>query len=247
MTWLEVWAAGLPTVNRSRKCHASTGIPSDLSHRFGRPSEPRHGPIAFQRSRETRRMSDLTRLRGFVKDFTDLIDEVGMDEPRILDAGERLLSELVGNDDWLPEAFSAPHPDHYEQYLLHCDPKERFSVVSFVWGPGHTTPIHDHTVWGLVGILRGAERNTEFVLGASGEPPRASDEEICSAGDVARVSPTVGDIHRVSNVADHPSVSIHVYGANIGRVSRHVYDERTGEEKSFISGYSSKVLPNIWG
>lgn len=191
-------------------------------------------------------MSDLTRFRTFVRDFTDLVDEAGTDEPHILESGADLLADLIANDDWLPDDFAAPHPDHYQQYLLHCDPRERFSVVSFVWGPGHTTPIHDHTVWGLVGVLRGAERNTEFVRAEHGEAPRPAGEEVCTAGDVAKVSPTVGDIHRVTNVSDQPSVSIHVYGANIGQVSRHAYDDETGEEQTFVSGYSNQVLPNIW-
>ena len=91
-------------------------------------------------------MTELSRLTGFVKDFTALIDEVEDDEARILEDGGRLLADLIAHDDWLPDACAAPHADHYQQYLLHCDPKERFSVVSFVWGPGHTTPIHDHTV-----------------------------------------------------------------------------------------------------
>lgn len=191
-------------------------------------------------------MSNLPRLRAFVRDFTDLLDEVGTDEPSTLERGAPLLADLIATDDWLPDDFATPHPDHYQQYLLHCDPKQRFSVVSFVWGPGQVTPIHDHTVWGLVGVLRGAERNAQYVLAGEGEPPQLADEEVCRAGQVAEVSPAIGDIHRVSNVSDQPSVSIHVYGANIGEVSRHVYDEQTGEQQSFVSGYSSEVLPNIW-
>ena len=43
-------------------------------------------------------------------------------------------------------------------------------------------------------------------------------------GSVEAVSPTVGDIHRVINAFDdRVSVSIHVYGANIGAVERAVY------------------------
>jgi predicted metal-dependent enzyme (double-stranded beta helix superfamily) len=61
------------------------------------------------------------------------------------------------------------------------------------------------------------------------------------------VSPRVGDIHRVSNaLADRPSVSIHVYGGNIGAVRRHVYEPDTAHGKPFVSGYSSAVLPNLW-
>jgi predicted metal-dependent enzyme (double-stranded beta helix superfamily) len=192
-------------------------------------------------------MNDLSRLTGFVKDFTALIDEVDDDEARILESGERLLADLIAHDDWLPDACAAPHPDHYQQYLLHCDPGERFSLVSFVWGPGHTTPIHDHTVWGLVGILRGRERVTDLVLTGEGEPPARENEHLCVPGDVDRVSPTIGDIHEVANAdPDDPSISIHVYGANIGRVARHVFDPETGEKKAFVSGYSNETIPNIW-
>jgi predicted metal-dependent enzyme (double-stranded beta helix superfamily) len=66
-------------------------------------------------------------------------------------------------------------------------------------------------------------------------------------GEVDRVSPTLGDIHVVSNAyADRPSVSIHVYGANIGAVRRHVYDAASGAPREFISGYHNAVMPNLW-
>ncbi len=60
------------------------------------------------------------------------------------------------------------------------------------------------------------------------------------------MSPAVGDIHRVNNVYDdRVSVSIHVYGANIGAVRRSVYAE-DGTRKPFVSGYSNQTLPNLW-
>jgi len=66
-------------------------------------------------------------------------------------------------------------------------------------------------------------------------------------GQVDAVSPTVGDIHKVSNAfEDRTSISIHVYGANIGSTPRHVFDVGTGLVKDFVSGYSSSRLPNIW-
>ena len=66
------------------------------------------------------------------------------------------------------------------------------------------------------------------------------------AGDVEAVSPTVGDLHRVHNAhADRVSVSIHVYGANIGAVQRHTYPAEGGR-KPFVSGYSNALLPNLW-
>jgi len=41
-------------------------------------------------------------------------------------------------------------------------------------------------------------------------------------------------------------INIHVYGANIGAVRRHVFDIADGGVRSFTSGYSSVGLPNVW-
>jgi predicted metal-dependent enzyme (double-stranded beta helix superfamily) len=190
-------------------------------------------------------MSDpIAPLRDFVVAMTRLVGRAE-DEPTLLREGRALLSGLIARDDWLPEACSTPRADRYAQYLLHCDPLERFSVVSFVWGPGHRTPVHDHTVWGLVGQLRGAERCEEVRLDG-GQPVVSGQAHVMRPGDIEAVSPTVGDWHRVSSArVDGPSVSIHVYGANIGAVRRHRLDGE-GRIIDFVSGYDSATVPNLW-
>jgi predicted metal-dependent enzyme (double-stranded beta helix superfamily) len=192
-------------------------------------------------------MTNIEHLRRFVQDMTRAVEKFGQDEPAMLRAGRKLLAGLIARDDWLPEAFALPHSDGYRQYLLYCDPLERFSVVSFVWGPGHTTPVHDHTVWGLVGVLRGAEICKEFERAGDRQPMRKTGEHRLEPGGIDAVSPAIGDIHTVSNaLADRASISIHVYGANIGAVRRHVYVAETGAIRSFVSGYSNSVIPNLW-
>lgn len=169
----------------------------------------------------------------------------GPEEPAMLENGARLLGDLVAHDDWLPAQYAAPDPTRYQQFLLHADSLERFSLVSFVWGPGQSTPIHDHRVWGLVGVLRGAETNESFEREADGRL-RSLRTETLLPGRVVAVSPRVGDVHRVSNAyADRASISIHLYGGNIGAVRRATYDVN-GQEKSFISGYANVSLPNLW-
>jgi predicted metal-dependent enzyme (double-stranded beta helix superfamily) len=191
-------------------------------------------------------MTHIARLRDFVRSFTRLVDLAGQDEERIFSDGKAQLQALSAHDDWLPAQFAQPHPDRYQQYLLHCDPLERFSVLSFVWGPGQSTPLHDHTVWGMVGVLRGAELCEEFAAGAAGAL-RPSGAHRLEAGAIDLVSPRIGDIHRVSNArADAVSVSIHVYGANIGTVERHVYDPDSGQPSRFVSGYVNTLTPNLW-
>ena len=190
-------------------------------------------------------MTNIGPLRDFVTGMTDLADRAHGDEAAMIEGTHGFLVPLISTDDWLPEEFTC-EGDTYRQYLLHCDPKQRFSVVSFVWGPGQTTPVHDHMVWGLIGMLRGAEVGQRFAADGDG-PMTAGAEEALEQGDIEVVSPTVGDVHKVSNaLSDRASISIHVYGANIGAVSRHVFDPMTGTPKEFISGYSNETVPNLW-
>jgi predicted metal-dependent enzyme (double-stranded beta helix superfamily) len=192
-------------------------------------------------------MKNFARFRSFVQQLTRLIEKQGGDEGAMLADGESLLRELVAHDDWLPDALALPSSERYRQYLLHCDPLERFSVVSFVWMPGQKTPIHDHTVWGLVGVMRGEEHCEEFGEPVVGQPflPRAA--HAVRRGQIDRVSPAIGDIHVVSNAgAQGPSVSIHVYGGNIGAIRRHTFDPASGEASEFISGYDNDSIPNWW-
>ena len=189
--------------------------------------------------------SNLSRLRDFVRAFGAILDD-GPAEPQLLQRGGQLLAQLVQHDDWLPDEYAAPSTERYQQYLLHCDSRERFSVVSFVWGPGQATPVHDHTVWGLIGVLRGAELGQAYTRSATGALTQTGESERLVAGDVAAVSPAIGDIHKVENAVDTTSVSIHVYGANIGRVERATYAV-DGQPKRFVSGYANRTVPNIWG
>jgi predicted metal-dependent enzyme (double-stranded beta helix superfamily) len=185
------------------------------------------------------------RLPTFVEALDGLITRSDH-EAEILARAGALLKDLVSRDDWLPDAFAAPNPEHYRQYLLHADARARFSVVSFVWGPGQATPIHDHTVWGLVGMLRGAELSQAYSASGGRLRPQGPVRRLLP-GEVEAVSPTVGDIHRVANAFDdRVSISIHVYGADIGTVCRHTYDT-TGRTKTFISGYSSPIVAQAGG
>lgn len=192
-------------------------------------------------------MDTLAPLRDFVTATTHIVGQAGQNEAQCVAAVREQLARLIAHDGWLPDFATLPHPEHYQQYLLHCDPLERFSVVSFVWGPGQRTPIHDHCVWGLVGMLRGAETGQAFECQAAG-PMRAKGPAVrLSPGDIELVSPRTGDIHQVANaLADQSSISIHVYGGNIGAVARHVYDPATSVAKPFVSGYSSAQVPNLW-
>lgn len=185
------------------------------------------------------------KLRGFVSEIAQLVDS-NLPEAHLLEKGAVALGKLIAEDDWLPDTYAQPSPDRYQQFLLYADARQRFSVVSFVWGPGQQTPVHNHTVWGLVGVLRGAEVARSYARNDDGALVTLGEDQLLERGAVAAVSPSIGDIHRVSNAFDdRVSISIHVYGANIGGISRHVYPA-DGPPKPFISGYTNDTLPNLW-
>ncbi len=189
-------------------------------------------------------MTNIKPLRDFISDMTKLA-EVGMDEPSLLEKAAPLMQQLLSKDAWLPSAFAEPDERSYRQYLLHCDPLERFSLVSFVWGPGQKTPIHDHTVWGIIGVLRGSEVSQRYEWG-DGSLHETGGVEVLEAGAIDMVSPSIGDIHKVSNgLKSKPSVSLHLYGGNIGAINRHSFD-LGGATNTFRSGYSSNIVPNVW-
>ncbi|MGF6851366.1 cysteine dioxygenase [Paraburkholderia sp. CI3] len=182
-------------------------------------------------------MNETGKLKRFTDQMTALTTRGG-DDPTLIEGARELMKALVGADDWLSDEMAQPHPSHYRQYLLYRDPDERFVVVSFVWGPGQHAPVHDHTVWGVIGMLRGAERTLSYDF-QNGHLLRGTEARL-EPGDVEAVGPGIGDIHQVSNAyEDRVSISIHCYGADIGRVRRHVYDPDSAAVKEFVSGYAN--------
>src|SRR5690606_32115209 len=132
-------------------------------------------------------LESIAPLRNFVIALTGLAP--GFRHGHVRSQVGELLRELVAEDTWLPDAYAQPHSDFYQQYLLHCDPLEQFSVVSFVWGPGQRTPIHNHEVWGFVGVLRGAESARRYAPDSEGHLIAHGEEQRLESGEIDYVSP----------------------------------------------------------
>lgn len=188
------------------------------------------------------------RFQTFLRAMSSAIDSTDTEES-LLAAGAVALKDLVGNDDWLPDEYAVADADRYQQFLLHCDPDERFSVVSFVWAAGQETPVHDHCTWGLVGVLRGIEWSQKYAVTRCADGRESLEETGPSVeagrGEVDAVSPRLGDIHRVANRSADVAISIHVYGGNIGTIRRHVYGD-DGTRREFISGYAPTPYAQLW-
>jgi predicted metal-dependent enzyme (double-stranded beta helix superfamily) len=193
-------------------------------------------------------MTNIARLRHFVAEMTRLVSSsVPAGTRAAVDAARILLADLVAHDDWIPDAMARIPSHGYAQNLLWCDPLERFCIVSFVWSPGARTPIHDHQVWGLVGMLRGSETSQRFISDPQTGRLAKGDRAVLSPGDVEILLPSEGDIHQVANaLTERASISIHVYGGNIGAVRRHTFEADTGRPDLFVSGYTNRDTPNLW-
>lgn len=181
----------------------------------------------------------IPKLHRFINQISDIMDKSN-NESDILEKGTVCIKELVAVDDWLPPKYAQADDNDYLSYLLYEDPDERFSILSFVWGPGQSTVIHDHCTWGLVGCLRGKEISQHYIQAKNGHwVPDGRSEEIVAQTDnnIDIVSPAVGDVHRVYNgLLDRPSISIHIYGGNLAKISRHMYYE-DGASRIFVSKY----------
>jgi predicted metal-dependent enzyme (double-stranded beta helix superfamily) len=172
-------------------------------------------------------------LGRFAVSLGAVLDDAAGHEATVFHRGAPLLEQLVSDDGWLPPEFADARDRAYGSYLLYADPAERFVVVSFAWSDGAETPIHDHTVWGMIGVMRGCEISQRYrVDGACALV--AEREDRLEAGGVDTVSPTVGDIHKVRNGAG-ASVSIHVYGADLVKRPHLAYDARSGKSRMIFS------------
>jgi predicted metal-dependent enzyme (double-stranded beta helix superfamily) len=160
---------------------------------------------------------------------------------KIVSGVETHLRRLLAGPDWLEARYRRAIPAKpYAQYLLYRPSDHAFSVVSFVWNAGQGSPVHDHCTWGVIGQLEGEEEESRFRLTAAGL--ELIGVHRARRGDVAHVYPPARDIHQIHNRTASPTISIHIYGGDIGSQRRHVYDPATGRKQPFVSGYDEADL-----
>ena len=157
-------------------------------------------------------------LTAFASDLEGLAD-------RPYAIGERL-GALLAEDGWLAPEHREPDPAAYRQHLLHVSPDRRLSIVALVWLPGQRTAIHDHVSWCVVGVYEGQERETRYRAVEAGGRRHLEETGSIDAlpGHVEVIVPSdEADIHAVTAVGDTPTISIHVYGADIERRGTSIY------------------------
>ena len=138
--------------------------------------------------------------------------------------GRDLMAHLIATDDWLPTVFGVPNPAGGHQFQIYRDGLERFSVVCTVLRAGAFVAISQPSVWEIavscaVPLL---------VSNSMGSPlPHAQVGEFLSlaaergGGERSSVEQECLGALQHAERSDILSVVIHVYGGDIGQMSRH--------------------------
>ena len=172
------------------------------------------------------------RLPDFVADL-ELITAVPLpDTERIRRIQKKLRMLISAGDVPLTDAARPPIKEHYGRYLLHEDKDSRFVVVEMVWGPKQGTPIHDHSTWGVAGVLCNELHLVNYDRMDDGSKPGVAElrESSCvdaPAGTVTYIQPPNDVIHSITNATDTVTRSVHVYGKST--VLCNWYDLATGK------------------
>ncbi|MCC6671162.1 MAG: cysteine dioxygenase family protein [Planctomycetes bacterium] len=165
-------------------------------------------------------------LTEYIRDLEALHDRCAAMPVKVREVST-LTHRLAGSRGWLQPQFRQPNKDSYARYLLHRDRLNRFVVLSLVWLPGQATPIHDHSCWGVMGMVAGELTVVNYDRLDDGSRPgyaelQEADTEVARPGVVSHVLPPYRELHWIGNRGSEVAISLHIYGRDLDEVN--VYD-----------------------
>jgi predicted metal-dependent enzyme (double-stranded beta helix superfamily) len=173
--------------------------------------------------------------------------------PERVDALKPAFEELLASDGWLPDALARADDtsrmgDGIGQYALYRAEDGSLCLFSLVIPAGAKTPVHDHLAWGLIGVYRGAQRETVYRRLDDGSDSARATLEVTKEQDLVRgdcyaLIPPTDDIHYVETISKAPSVSIHLLANDTACVWRHKFNPDAGTVTPFRSGYANAACP----
>lgn len=181
--------------------------------------------------------------------FTDFVADLEMitsaehEEAEIIRRISRKMKLLLtSGDSILTDEEREANAAHYNRHLVYIDRKRRFVIMGGVWLPGQGTPIHDHGTWGVMGILEGELKVTNYLRLDDRSKPgfaklRESTGSYQGAGGVSYILPPSEEIHKVENVGEKTTYSMHVYGRDV--VEFNMYDLEKGTVGPYMPDYNN--------
>ena len=148
------------------------------------------------------------------------------------DAAERVataLRPLLADAEALSAEVEALRPPGGGPAVVHRS--DDLTVLGLAVPAGFVSPVHDHTIWAVVGIYAGDEDNVFFRRddGGIAETGRA----VLRCGEVLALPPDA--VHRIANSGTDTMRAVHVYGGDLFATHRSQWDDDTGEQRPFGS------------
>jgi predicted metal-dependent enzyme (double-stranded beta helix superfamily) len=175
-----------------------------------------------------------------VEDVRRLVREFP-DERQVTSRVSGQLGEALAAGLELDLSFIQPNTEHYSTYPLWIEDDLSFSIAAVVCNVGQFTTVHDHCMWGVVGIYSGIEHERQFRRPGDSTPSplQVVGESSLAHGEIAVCCTSAREIHQVSCQGAEPCIGVHIYGGDIGNVKRHMYDPDTGAETTFVLGWNA--------
>jgi predicted metal-dependent enzyme (double-stranded beta helix superfamily) len=118
----------------------------------------------------------------------------------------------------IPAGMRQPRTDTYARRLLYRDPNGRYSMVVMTWGPGQKTALHDHAgIWCVECVMDGSMEVAQYDLRSEHNGQFRFERQNCvhaGRGAAGCLIPPF-EYHTLGNVAETPSVTLHVYGGDM--------------------------------
>lgn len=170
---------------------------------------------------------------------------------RALGAGGDVQAAIAALTADFAPVWSMPDPRYmqlqpdapYGSYLLYLSPDADLCIVLDVFMAGQAAVTHNHCCWGVFTCLEGTERERLYDAppDLSG-PPVETGSRLRPPGVVTLAAPAQNAFHQVECATGARSVSLHLYGADIGAIRRQKWDATAGAYMDFRGGYSNPVL-----
>lgn len=152
-----------------------------------------------------------------------------------------VMKEAVQQPDAIARALEDAQPGGAQAGAL-IHQSDDLTIVHVVAAPGFVSPVHDHTIWAVVGQYKGQEDNT-FYEERNGQLVEVGAQSIC-AGDVVPL--TEKTIHAIRNPhTEEPCMALHVYGGDLIGSDRSFWEPDTATKKSAKTGAMQAAIERL--
>ena len=139
---------------------------------------------------------------------------------------ERLLREAMADVEGVAEALGGGADAVFQPLFRFPE----LTVANMSTAPGSTSPIHNHCMWGVIGVYAGQEDNFLYKRGANGLEQQ--ETKILRKADIYVMPDDL--IHAIHNPLGEFNAALHVYGGDlVERPGRSIWNPQTEVEEEY--------------